>query len=195
MRDFIFIIGPSGIGKTTLAKKLFEHYKSTYIEQNMVPEFISKDGGEEVRGELEEKTCWLNTVAMLKCFNELGYKNVLGLDFDDLRTRDISEVFKGYDFITIKLISTNLKQIQEQMKYREEGGLIDYELQQKMNQKNLNRSPLINEFTIDVSGKDAEQVFQEAIEIVENAKNFLEYEYVKPPKELFYSWIFSNGLR
>lgn len=195
MRDFIFIIGPSGIGKTTLAKKLFEHYKSTYIEQNMVPEFISKDGGEEVRGELEEKTCWLNTVAMLKCFNELGYKNVLGLDFDDLRTRDISEVFKGYDFITIKLISTNLKQIQEQMKYREEGGLIDYELQQKMNQKNLNRSPLINEFTIDVSGKDAEQVFQEAIEIVESAKNFLEYEYVKPPKELFYSWIFSNGLR
>lgn len=195
MRDFIFIIGPSGIGKTTLAKKLFEHYKSTYIEQNMVPEFISKDGGEEVRGELEEKTCWLNTVAMLKCFNELGYKNVLGLDFDDLRTRDIPEVFKGYDFITIKLISTNLKQIQEQMKYREEGGLIDYELQQKMNQKNLNRSPLINEFTIDVSGKDAEQVFQEAIEIVENAKNFLEYEYVKPPKELFYSWIFSNGLR
>lgn len=28
MQDFIFIIGPSGIGKTTLAKGLFKHYNS-----------------------------------------------------------------------------------------------------------------------------------------------------------------------
>ena len=27
MKDFIFIIGPSGIGKTTLAKELFKHKK------------------------------------------------------------------------------------------------------------------------------------------------------------------------
>jgi len=27
MKDYIFIIGPSGVGKTTLAKGLFEHYK------------------------------------------------------------------------------------------------------------------------------------------------------------------------
>ena len=27
MKDFIFIIGPSAVGKSTLAKGLFEHYK------------------------------------------------------------------------------------------------------------------------------------------------------------------------
>ena len=42
--DFIFIIGPSAVGKTTLAKALFEHYNGVYVEQNMVPEFISRDG-------------------------------------------------------------------------------------------------------------------------------------------------------
>ena len=39
MKDYIFIIGPSGVGKTTLAKGLFEHYKGVYFEQNMIPEF------------------------------------------------------------------------------------------------------------------------------------------------------------
>ena len=27
MKDYIFIIGPSGVGKTTLAKGLYKHYK------------------------------------------------------------------------------------------------------------------------------------------------------------------------
>ena len=37
--DFIFIIGPSAVGKTTLAKELYKHYNGVYFEQNMVPEF------------------------------------------------------------------------------------------------------------------------------------------------------------
>lgn len=36
MKDFVFIIGPSGVGKTTLAKGLFQHYNSVYFEQNMI---------------------------------------------------------------------------------------------------------------------------------------------------------------
>ena len=46
MKDFIFVTGASGIGKTTLANGLLEHYKTTCIEQHMVPDFISRDGSE-----------------------------------------------------------------------------------------------------------------------------------------------------
>ena len=53
MKDFIFVTGASGIGKTTLALGLLEHYKTTCIEQHMVPEFISRDGSEPMTGELE----------------------------------------------------------------------------------------------------------------------------------------------
>ncbi len=103
-KDFIFITGASGIGKTTLANGLLEHYKTTCIEQNMIPEFISRDGIEPMTGELEELTCWENLVAMLKCFHKLGYKNIIATDLDDLRTADIPIVFKGAKFITIKWV-------------------------------------------------------------------------------------------
>ena len=163
LKDYIFVTGASGIGKTTLANGLLAHYKTTYIEQNMIPEFISRDGAEPMTGELEELTCWENMVAMLKCFHELGYRNIIGSDIDDLRTADIPIVFKGSNFITIKLVSSDLEQIREQMKNRQEGGLIDYELQKKTNDKNLKRKPLINEVEIDVAGKTIEEVLNEAI--------------------------------
>ena len=84
MKDFIFVTGASGIGKTTLANGLLEHYKTTCIEQHMVPDFISRDGSEPMTGELEELTCWENQVAMLMCFHRLGYKNIIASDIDDL---------------------------------------------------------------------------------------------------------------
>ena len=195
LKDYIFVTGASGIGKTTLAQGLLAHYKTTFIEQNMIPEFISRDGIESMTGELEELTCWENMVAMLKCFHKLGYKGIIVTDMDDLRTADIPIVFKGSNYITIKLVSSDLEQIREQMKNRPNNGLIDYELQQKTNDKNLKRDPLVNEVEIDVSGKSIEEVLNEAIEIIDTTESLLDYEYVKPPKELFYSWVFANGLR
>ena len=195
LKDYIFVTGASGIGKTTLAQGLLAHYKTTFIEQNMIPEFISRDGIESMTGELEELTCWENMVAMLKCFHKLGYKGIIVTDMDDLRTADIPIVFNGSNYITIKLVSSDLEQIREQMKNRPNNGLIDYELQQKTNDKNLKRDPLVNEVEIDVSGKSIEEVLNEAIEIIDTTESLLDYEYVKPPKELFYSWVFANGLR
>lgn len=61
--DFIFIIGPSAVGKTTLAKKLYKHYNGVYFEQNMVPEFsIPKECIDE--GVFEEQTCWDNVILL-----------------------------------------------------------------------------------------------------------------------------------
>ena len=96
MLDFIFIIGPSGVGKSTLAQGLFRHLNSTYIEQHMVPEFLSRDGTEPMTGLLEEKTCGENTKAMAMCFHRLGYRNVIVSDLDDLRTADLPMDFKGH---------------------------------------------------------------------------------------------------
>lgn len=195
MKDFIFIIGTSGIGKSTLAKGLLEHYKTTCVEQWMIPEFYSRNGVEEMTGELEELTCWENQVAMLFCFNKLGFKNIIASDIDDLRTGDIPIVFKGYDYITIKLICNDVNQLRAQMKNRPDNGLEDYELQQKLNMKMMKRPPLVNEVELDVTGLSVNDVLMKAKNIIDNSKSELEYDYKKPPKEMFYSWVPSNGLR
>lgn len=74
-------------------------------------------------------------------------------------------------------------------------GLIDFELLKKSTEKINHRPLLVNEFEIDVAGKTPEEVLKEAIDIIDHAEIIVDYEYEKPPKELFYSWVFSNGLR
>lgn len=194
IRDFIFTIGPSAVGKTTLAKKLFQHYRSVYVEQNMVPEFLTLDGKKEITGGLEEETCWVCTVGTLMNFHNLGYKNVIGLDFDDLRTQDIPELFKGYNYITLKLVCSDYGQNEAQMLNRGEG-LIDTGLLREMNDIILLRKPLVNEFIIDVKGKTADDVFNEAVTLIDTAEIKLDYNYIKLDKKYFYSWVWDNGLR
>ena len=192
MRDFIFIIGPSGVGKTTLSKGLFEHYNGALAEMSMVPEFGIPEGVDV--GIFEENVCWECCVAQLKMFHELGIKNVISGDFDDLRTREIPLVFKGYNYITLKLICSDYEQNYNQMKNRGDG-LIDFELLEKMTKKIKQSTLLVNEFEIDVAGKTPKQVLEEAIALIDIAETKMEYAYEKPPREQFYSWVHSNGLR
>lgn len=196
MKDFIFIIGPSAVGKTTLAKELYKHYNGVYFEQNMVPEFSIPENCED-EGKFEEQVCWENVLLQLNFFYEKGFKNIVALDFNDLRTREIPVIFKGYNFITLKLISSNPEQIKQQMIHRHnnEGGLYDIDNIIYSNEKIKNRDLLPNEIVIDVSGKSKEEVLNEAINIIDNYKSLLDYEYVEPAKELFNSWVLSDGLR
>ena len=191
MKDFIFIIGPSGVGKSTLARGLFAHYGGALAEMNQVPEFGIPENVDP--GVFEEKVCWECCVAQLKKFHELGIRYIISGDFDDLRTRDIPLVFKGYRFITLKLICSDENELQQRMKNREDG-LIDLVLQRKMAEKINARPLLVNEALLDTAGKSEAQVKAEAIALIENTESALDYAYERPEKDQFYSWVKSHGL-
>lgn len=193
MKDYIFIIGPSGVGKTTLAKELYKHYKGVYFEQNMIPEFGIPDNVDE--GKYEEEILFESSIELLKYFHNKGIKNIIALDFNDLRTREIPIIFKGTNYITLKLISSDFEQNKNQMISRGEEGLVDLELLEVSTKKIINRELLPNEVLLDVANKSKEEVLNEAIDIIDNFESKLDYEYIKPPKELFYSWVQSDGLR
>ena len=194
--DYIFIIGPSAVGKTTLAKEIFKHYNGVYFEQNMVPEFSIPDNCED-EGLFEEQICWDNVLLQLKYFYEKGFKNIVALDFDDLRTRELPKIFKGYKFITLKLISSNPEQIKQQMIHRHnnEGGLYDIENVIKSNEKIKNRRLLPNEIVIDVYGKSKEDVLKEAVKIIDNFTPLIDYIYELDDERNYDSWIKSKNLR
>ncbi len=191
MRDFIFVIGPSAVGKSTLSRGLFAHYRGVYAEMNTVPEFFVPEGVDE--GVFEERVCWECCVAQLKKFHEMGLRNIISGDFDDLRTADIPIVFKGFDYITLKLICTDSSEHHARMAGRGEG-LKDDTLLEKSVSVIQKRPLLVNEVCIDTAGKTPDEVLREAIRAVDIAPTLRAYAYQRPPKEWFYSWVWSNGL-
>ncbi len=193
MKDFIFIIGPSGVGKTTLAKGLYKHYNGVYFEQNMIPEFGIPANVDE--GKYEEEIMWESSIQLLKYFYNKGLKNIIALDFNDIRTREIPQIFKGTNFITLKLISSDYEQNKRQMISRGEQGLVDLELLEVSTRKIMNRDLLPNEVILDVANKIKEEVLKDAINLIDNYSSKLDYEYNIPDKDSFYSWVQSDGLR
>lgn len=193
--DFIFIIGPSAVGKTTLAKELYKHYNGVYIEQNMVPEFIIPDDVEDV-GVYEEQLCWENTLAQIKFFYDKGLRNIVALDFDDIRTRELPILFRGFDFITFKLISSDINQIKQQMIHRNEneGGLFIPEYVERANYVIKKRELLPNEVEIDVAGKSKEEVLTEAIGVIDAFKPGKDFVYELDDEHNYLSWVKSRKL-
>ena len=195
MMDFIFIIGPSAVGKTTLAKALFEHYNGVYLEQNMVPEFgIPQNCPDE--GVFEEETCWENILLQLEYFYKKGFQNIIALDFDDYRTRELPLHFRGRRFITLKLVSSDPQQLLQQMEYRKthEGGLYAPTMAVRANEKIKSRQLLPNEVLIDVCGKSKEDILEEAVRIIDGFEPALQYSYTLPDEKLFLSWVHSRNL-
>lgn len=193
--DFIFIIGPSAVGKTTLAKSLYQHYNGVYLEQNMVPEFVVPENVEDV-GIYEEQLCWENVLIQLKFFYDKGHRNIVALDFDDVRTRELPLIFKGYKFITLKLVSSNADQIKEQMIHRHnnEGGLYALDYVERSNHVITNRRLLPNEVQIDVAGKTKEEVLNEAINIIDSFDPKTDYDYELDDEHNYLSWVQSRQL-
>ena len=195
MMDFIFITGPSAVGKTTLAKELYRHCGGVYIEQNMVPEFIIPDDAEDV-GAFEEQLCWENVLLQIRFFHEKGFRNIVVLDFDDIRAREIPLLFRGYDFVMVKLISGDPEQITRQMIRRQEneGGLFAPGKVERSNAVIRDRKPLPNEITVDILGKTAEEVLAEVIRRIDGFHPAGHYDYEPESERHFLSWVKSRGL-
>ena len=193
--DFIFVIGPSAVGKTTLAKELYQHYNGVYIEQNMVPEFIIPKNVKDV-GIYEEQLCWENTLAQIKFFYDKGFKNIVALDFDDIRARELPKIFHGYNFIIIRLISSDPEQIKIQMEHRKnnEGGLFRPEYIERSNSVIKSRKLLPNEIIVDIASKNKDKVLTEVIEQIDNFNPDKNYSYELDDEKNYLSWVQSRKL-
>lgn len=190
MHQIIFIHGFSGIGKSTLAKKLHEYLKGVYIEQYMIPDFKTKDGKTEITGKEEDETLYALMVANIKEFARLNYYNIIALDFNPVRLIDIPHDFKGYDYLILHLVCDNKEQNLKQMLNRGEG-LIDEKMIENDYKRKLKypQPQLPNEYNINVTNKTPDEVFDMAVKIIKTKKSKLDYNYNKPDKKCFGTWV------
>ena len=191
--DFVFLIGPSAVGKTTLAKALFSRLGGVYLEQNMVPEFTIPEGVEDI-GDFEETLCWDNVVAQLNLFHSRGCRNIIALDFDDRRARELPQLFYGKRFLILRLFSSDPQQILRQMIHRRdnEGGLFAPDNVERSNAVIASRPLLPNEVGLDVAGKTRDEVLAEALNIIASFTPALSYSYDLPDETCYLSWVQSR---
>ena len=196
MHQIIFIQGASGLGKSTLAKNLHKHYKGVYIEQYMIPDFVTKDGKTQITGAEEDETLYRLMVANIKEFVSLGYKNVIALDFNPVRFRDIPNDFLGYDYLIIKLDCDSFEQNWKQMKNREKGGLVDEKLlrEEYLIKQKFPEPQLPNQIVINITNKTSKEVFKEAVKIIDSTKANLNYKYVMPDKRCYSTWVLADKI-
>lgn len=195
MLDFIFIIGAPAVGKTTLAKELYKKLGGVYIEQNAVPEFVIPPYVKD-EGVYEEQVCWGCVLRQAEYFRGLGLHNIVILDFDDLRARELPLLFRGQSFMILRLISGDIKQILSQMEHRRdnEGGLYAPQMAESISRKHLTRPLLPNEVSLDIAGRTKEQVLEEAYALVQGFEPKLDYEYGLDDINNYFSWVQSRGL-
>ena len=194
--DFIFIIGAPAVGKTTLARELYKRLGGVYIEQNSVPEFVIPAYVRD-EGVYEEQVCWGCVLRQAEYFRSLRLHNIIILDFDDIRIREVPLIFKGQSFAILRLYSSDPEQIKVQMIHRakNEGGLYDPEMALRITALHQRRPLLPNEIKLDVAGKTTSEVLDGAEKLLKDFSPLTDYEYALPDEKDYYSWVISRGLR
>ncbi|WP_028560169.1 hypothetical protein [Paenibacillus pinihumi] len=167
--DFIIVHGSPGNGKTTLSKKLHEHYESPYFEFGWIPEFRMLAPSVRATQRQEEQLSFENLIAVAKNYNRHGYKNVILTDLDDARMLVIPEVFAGYNYVILTLYVDQEELLKRRILSRDNGnGFKDWEQSINTNRLIQQRAKLPNEYRILNSRDDADVTFRELITIVES---------------------------
>jgi len=162
--DFIILHGSPGNGKTTLSRKLHDHFRSPYFEFGWIPEFRSLTPSVQITQRQEEQLAFENLMLVVKNYNRHGFKNIIITDLDDVRMLDIPVVFEGFNYIIFTLYSDEDEVIKQRILGRNNGNsYLDWETSIKTNSLIRGRNILPNEYRILNSKNDVETTFQELL--------------------------------
>lgn len=167
--DFIFLHGSPGNGKTTLSRKLHEHFESPYFEFGWIPEFRTLNPSMKNSQKDEEQLSFENLILVSMNYNKHGYKNVILTDLDDVRMLDIPQIFSEFNYVILTLYVDNDEIIKNRILTRSNGNSFkDWKQSIKINTLIKQRNKLPNEYRILNSRDDSDITLKEILGILEN---------------------------
>ncbi|NCU38518.1 hypothetical protein EOL96_05695 [Candidatus Saccharibacteria bacterium] len=161
MKDYIFITGAPGSGKSTVAKALHEKFGTPLFEFGWIPEFRSA-GSRDLSYVEEESLAFENLVLIVKNYTKHGFKNVIITDLNNDFTAQLPELFKEYNFAiyTLRLNDEELLKSRVMDESRS-SGYRDWEKALQINRQLKKREQLKNETFIDVTTQSVDEVIEQ----------------------------------
>ncbi len=166
MKDYIFLIGAQGAGKTTIARLLKERLRSPHIDFDWIRDFhLNKEWGNHSDEEWEMSL--ENLIFILKNYKKNHFHNVITSGFTEKDIERFIEVFKEDNFIVITLYLTDDDELKNRvLNESRDSGFRDYESSITFNKKLKDGIAYLNEYKIDNTYKKPKETVGKIVELL-----------------------------
>lgn len=166
MKDFIFIAGAPGSGKSTIAKAIQAKLDCPLFEFGWIPEFQNK-GHEKMSYVEEEGFAFENLTLVAKNYTNHGFKNVIITDLNNDYIQRLADDFSGYDYLifTLRLNDNNLLKSRVEDETRS-SGYRDSEEAIRINKQLLQRKNFKSEIFIDINNQSIEEIVEKVLRLI-----------------------------
>ncbi len=166
MKDYIFLIGAQGAGKTTIAKLLKERLRSPHIDFDWIRDFhLNREWSNQ--SDIEWEMSLENLMFILRNYKRSHFHNVITSGCIEKDIERLIEAFKEDSFIIITLYLTNDNELENRvLNESRDSGFRDYESSIANNKRLKDGIKYPNEHKIDNTYKEPEKTVQEIVELL-----------------------------
>jgi hypothetical protein len=167
MRDFIFVAGSPGSGKSTVCALLWQRLASPYLEFGHFRQ-MHLDNTWSNASPLEEQMAFENLLFTLKNYIHYGYKNVIVTDLEEYRVQQLPELFPKSNYLIATLyVSTYAALKARVLNPERDSGYRNYQAAWAWNVGVQERATLRNEYKLDNSAEQPDGVVEAILRLVE----------------------------